>query len=149
MSNQIIIYLIASLSILSFAAVVFLWIKISAFMKGKNGESMESVFATLLSENKDLKTAHMSLLSQVKVLENRADNAFSKKGLVRFDAFSDTGAKQSFALALLNDNQDGCIISSLYSRERTSVFSKEVEGGICSVELSVEEKKALALAFHE
>lgn len=67
--------------------------------------------------------------------------------LVRFNPFSDTGGEQSFALCLLNDHQDGLIITSLHGRGVTRFYVKKVSGGQAEQELSSEEKSALAQAL--
>lgn len=69
--------------------------------------------------------------------------AISHVGLVRFDAFDDTGGGQSFALALIDDDGDGVILTSLHSRQTTRVFIKDIRGGIADAPLSEEEQRAL------
>ena len=55
--------------------------------------------------------------------------ALQRVGLVRFNPFEDTGGNQSFALALLDADRDGVIVSSLHSRDLTRVYAKAVTGG--------------------
>ncbi len=73
----------------------------------------------------------------------RTGSAISHIGLVRFDAFEDTGGGQSFALALIDDDGDGVILTSLHSRQATRVFVKDIRGGVADAPLSVEEGRAL------
>lgn len=73
----------------------------------------------------------------------RTGSAISHLGLVRFDAFEDTGGGQSFALALIDDEGDGVILTSLHSRQTTRVFVKDIRGGVADAPLSVEEEGAL------
>jgi len=47
---------------------------------------------------------------------------------------------------MLNEVGDGVVLSSLYSRERMSVFAKPVKAGKSEFELSDEEKEVLARA---
>ena len=56
------------------------------------------------------------------------------------------GANQSFATALVNQHGDGVIFSSLYGRERTSVFSKPLKNHTSEHGLSEEEKQAVKKA---
>jgi hypothetical protein len=70
-------------------------------------------------------------------------SAISHVGLVRFDAFEDTGGGQSFALALVDDDGDGVILTSLHSRQTTRLFVKDIRGGIADAPLSSEEARAL------
>ena len=69
--------------------------------------------------------------------------AITHVGLVRFDAFEDAGGAQSFALALLDDDADGFILTSLHSRPTTRVYVKSIRGGAADAPLSGEEEQAL------
>jgi hypothetical protein len=66
---------------------------------------------------------------------------------IRFNPFKDQGGNQSFAIAFLNDEGDGVVISSLYSRDRTSVFAKPIKKMASEFELTEEEKEALNKAI--
>ena len=69
--------------------------------------------------------------------------AISRIGLVRFDAFEDAGGAQSFALALVDDDGDGIVLSSLHSRPTTRVYVKAIRRGVADAPLSDEEARAL------
>ena len=69
--------------------------------------------------------------------------AISRIGLVRFDAFEDTGGAQSFALALVDDDGDGIVLTSLHSRPTTRVYVKAIRRGVADAPLSAEETRAL------
>jgi hypothetical protein len=73
----------------------------------------------------------------------RGAAAISRIGLVRFDAFSDTGGAQSFALALVDDDGDGIVLTSLHSRPSTRVYIKTIRRGVADAPLSGEEEQAL------
>lgn len=67
-------------------------------------------------------------------------------GLVRFNPFPDAGGDQSFAIALLDAEGTGIVISSLHARADTRVFAKPVEGGRSRYPLSEEEQDAIRKA---
>jgi hypothetical protein len=69
--------------------------------------------------------------------------ALSHIGLVRFDAFEDAGGAQSFALALIDDDGDGIVLTSLHSRQATRLFVKGIRRGIADLPLSHEETRAM------
>ncbi len=73
----------------------------------------------------------------------RGAAAISRIGLVRFDAFADAGGAQSFALALVDDDGDGIVLSSLHSRPTTRVYVKALRRGVADAPLSGEEEQAL------
>ena len=65
---------------------------------------------------------------------------------IRFNPFPDQGSNQSFAIGMLNEEGDGVVLSSLYSRDRMSVFAKPIKNSKSEYELSAEEKNALQKA---
>lgn len=72
-----------------------------------------------------------------------AGAAITHIGLLRFDAFADAGGGQSFALALLDDQGDGVVLTSLHSRQTTRVYIKDIRRGVADAPLSGEEEQAL------
>ncbi|MCC7495537.1 MAG: DUF4446 family protein [Fimbriimonadaceae bacterium] len=66
-----------------------------------------------------------------------------KVGLVRFDAFGDVSGEVSFALAVLNEDDQGWLLSSLYHRDGSTVYAKPITQGRARVPLSDEEQAAL------
>jgi hypothetical protein len=69
--------------------------------------------------------------------------AVSHLGLVRFDAFEDAGGAQSFALALIDDDGDGVVLTSLHSRQATRLYIKAIRRGVADSPLSDEEVRAM------
>ena len=53
----------------------------------------------------------------------------------------------SFSVAALNDKNDGIILTGIYTRENSYVYSKEIIKGQSNKELSREEKDALNKAL--
>ena len=69
--------------------------------------------------------------------------------MVRYSAFKDTGSDLSFALALLNDNNDGVLLNGIYSREMSNIYAKQVKEGKTNNKLSEEEEQALEIALNQ
>jgi uncharacterized glyoxalase superfamily protein PhnB len=68
--------------------------------------------------------------------------------MVRFNPFNDMGGDQSFAMALLNGKNNGLVISSLYTKEGTRVFSKAIKAGKTEKHpLTEEEEEAIKIAL--
>jgi hypothetical protein len=80
------------------------------------------------------------------VIDRRTQRSLQHIGLVRFNPFEDTGSDQSFAIALLDDQRDGIVISSLHGRTNTRVFAKPVSSGGSPHNLSDEESQAIRIA---
>ena len=66
---------------------------------------------------------------------------------MRFNPFADTGGDQSFAIALLDAEGNGVVLSSLHSRTDTRIFAKQVQGGRSRHQLSDEEQDAIRRAL--
>jgi hypothetical protein len=79
-------------------------------------------------------------------IEGRTRRSLQHIGLVRFNPFEDTGSDQSFAIALLDDQRDGIVLSSLHGRANTRLFAKPVSAGSSSHNLSEEETQAIRIA---
>lgn len=78
----------------------------------------------------------------------KAESKFSvqKVGMVRFNPFSGVGSDQSFSIALLDANNDGFVITSLYTREENRIYAKPLKAGHSEYLLSAEEKEAIEKA---
>jgi Protein of unknown function (DUF4446) len=83
---------------------------------------------------------------RVSELEGLARTDVSRVGFVRYNAFEDTGSDLSYALALLNREGDGVVISSIYSRTDTRTYGRAVTGFKPAVNASEEELRAIELA---
>jgi len=79
-------------------------------------------------------------------LERVAGRDVYRLGFVRYNSFSDVGSDLSFALALLNKEGDGVVVTSIYSREETRTFGKAVRKFVPQHDASKEEQQAIAMA---
>jgi hypothetical protein len=80
-------------------------------------------------------------------LEALAHRSIQKVGVVRFNPFADTGGDQSFAIALLDAEGNGLVLSSLHGRADTRIFAKQVQAGRSKHALSDEEQDAIRKAL--
>ncbi len=87
-----------------------------------------------------------ALASRVAALEAAAQSVMPRVGFVRYNAFDDVGSDLSYALALLTREGNGVVLSSIYSREETRTYGKQVENYITAQDASGEEKAAIAKA---
>lgn len=76
-------------------------------------------------------------------LEKDSKNNLNKFGLVRYNAYKDTGSDLSFALAIVNDNNCGIVLNGIYARDTSNIYAKPIENGKCKYALSKEEEEAL------
>ena len=133
------------------ALVEFVWIlktekRLRRFFVGKKAKDLEDTIIVLENDISKLKKAKEN--TEKEIIEIKAKLKKSIRGLetVRFNPFPDQGSNQSFAIGMLNEENDGLVLSSLYSRERMSIFAKPIKNGKSEYELTAEEKDALKKA---
>lgn len=124
--------------------------KYDRFMRGRDAESLEEVFAQAFDDIHMLQQENKSVNDALKVINKVLLRSFHKTGLVKYDAFPGMGGKSSFALALMNQNRNGYILNAVHSRDTCYVYVKEVIRGETEVPLGREEEKAVKIALgHE
>ena len=119
-------------------------------MQGADGTSLESSILTRFQEIDKLKTDSRHIMSTLDKVKENLLIAYQKVGMVKYDAFKEMGGKLSFSLCLLDDNNDGFILTSMHSsREGCYTYIKEIIKGESFVILSEEEKQALKEAVNK
>lgn len=118
------------------------------FMAGKKGRDLEKIILERFKEIDSLKDANEEKTKQIEEINEALRIAFSKIGIVKYDAFNEMGGKLSFALALLDNRNNGFIINAMHSREGCYTYVKEIIGGESYITLGEEEKKALLKAVN-
>ena len=140
-----------------FIVVLFLWCVIltylfvqlsshyNSLLKNTKGTNLQEVLENVLHDTQIVKKTIAQLSNRCDTIEKEQIAHIQKIGLIRFNPFEDTGGDQSFILALVDGNNTGVVISSLYSRSGTRWYAKKIaEGKAVGHELSDEEKRALA-----
>ena len=116
------------------------------FMEGKDGKSLEDQFGDLFTDISDLKTATRRDRRDIDALLKNIQTCYQKMGLVKYDAFHEMGGKLSFALCMLDKNDNGYIVNSVHSNNGCYTYTKEIVEGKSAIELGFEEKEALEQA---
>ena len=86
--------------------------------------------------------------SNIKNIEKEMKSNLQNVGIVRYNAFDDVGSNLSFAVAILDDYNNGIVLNGIYARETSSVYAKPVVNGDSEYPLSNEEKEAIKKAKH-
>lgn len=117
--------------------------KYMAFMNGSEGRDLES---TILARFKEIDTLKSETSYISKKLNTACDTlltAYQKVGIVKYDAFKEMGGKLSFSLCLLDDKDNGFVMTSMHTREGCYTYIKEIIRGEAYVILASEERRAL------
>ena len=114
--------------------------------KGKLKDLKEVLFKQI-DKTKNQEEIIDGIIARVKNLENISEKTFQKIGVVRFNPFNNLGGNQSFAIALLDRQNNGFVISSLFIKEGSRVYAKLIKEGKSEHSLSGEEQEALKRAM--
>jgi len=117
--------------------------RLKRFFSGKKGRDLENAIEELEGKIKELTLAKEKGEKEIANLKEKLKKSIRGLETLRFNPFADQGGNQSFAVGMVNEEGDGVVFSSLYARERMSVFAKPIKGGKSDYELSKEEKEAV------
>ncbi len=140
------IIILLGLIIAAFVSINKFKKKYNKFMLGKNASSLEKDIMTLYEDNKFIKLNMSQNSDDIKTLFKKHELALQKVGLVKYDAFKEMGGKLSFALVLLDENNDGILLNSVHSSDGCYSYTKRIKNGDSEIALSNEEKVAVERA---
>lgn len=117
-------------------------------MNSKNGDladKIEEYYKKIDDAAEEIRNAHEILAK----LKEDCSLSFSRAGIVSFDAFDNQRGGYSFCLALLNQHNDGFVITSLYGNDSCNTYIKPITNGEAVSKLMNEEKEALRKALYD
>ncbi|NTU69823.1 DUF4446 family protein [bacterium] len=148
---QIITLSAISLEALIIIVLAFKVFSISRHIKSlfgdKSSESIEKILESYVLKVKDFHTDIEEIKDFSHTLYEMAEKSVQKVGFVRFNPFGDVGGDQSFSVAFLDFKNNGVVVTSLFGREGTRVYSKPIKDGASPNHLAEEEKKAIEEAI--
>jgi len=111
--------------------------------EGDKIEKILSEYLRIVDENsKKIKIQE----DRINRLENNLKKCIQKVGLIRYNAYGDTGSDLSFTMALMDSEDNGVVVNGLYSRDSSSIFAKPLAKGETKYNLSAEEIQAIDIA---
>ena len=142
------VIILAIVSIVLLVLVIMMHLKLKRFLVGIDSKHIGDSLTNVSADVKDLQSFRNELELYLTGVEHRLKKSVQSVHTVRFNPFKGTGggSNQSFSTTFINEEGDGVIISSLYSRDHVSVFSKPVKKHNSEFELSDEEKESLESA---
>lgn len=121
----------------------------SVFMRGKNGKSIEKTIFNKFEELEEISDLVKINEKEIEDLRKKVESHYQKAGIVRYDAFHEMGGNLSFALTMLDENDNGWILNAMHSREGCYTYIKEIVRGESYIELSEEEKQCLEKTIYQ
>ena len=146
-TNTLLVILIAGTCIAVALGAHTEW-RLTRLMRGKSGKNLEEIVVRNATDIERFRQFRKEIETYLETVEKRLDQSVRGVGTVRFNPFKGTGdgGNQSFASAFINERGDGVVFSTLYSRERMSIFAKPLTGGKSQYELTGEERHAIQKA---
>lgn len=115
-------------------------------LRGVSGDSLEELLLDYASNTTQFRADVERALATSDANAGGLRQALRRVGLHRYDAFANVGGQQSFSLALLDDANNGLVLSGLYSRQEMRVYAKPIVRGRSEVTLTPEEQRAISEA---
>jgi hypothetical protein len=120
--------------------------RLKGITRGPEGRSLEAILDAHLEKVFVVGRELDEVAARTAILEAAQRRSLQRVGLVRYNPFEETGGNQSFALAMLDANGDGWVLSSLHARSGTRVYAKSIKTGRAEAGLSAEESAAIEQA---
>lgn len=116
-------------------------------MRGVNNKNLEGLIVEYLDRVDKSKASMDGVVERFDELDNRVQRCIQKTAIMRYKAFDDVGAL-SYSIALLDDHNDGVIITGIYGRNESTSYAKPIDNGISRYDLSEEEDEVLDKAIN-
>lgn len=117
-----------------------------AFFRGKTGMDLENLMLLFGQKITALENESLLASASIKNIQENLNFTVQKVGLVRYSPFNDGGGNYSFSLALLDANNSGIILTNMYGRQQSRVYTKKLESGKSEMPLTEEEQAAVNFA---
>jgi hypothetical protein len=110
-------------------------------------ETLRGILQGQSQQIQRLERAIRALHGTDKKQQTQIEGSVRNVALLRYDAFEDVGGRLSFSCALLDDQGNGVVLTSINGRQETRVYAKPVTQGTSSHNLSLEEDEAIRRAL--
>jgi hypothetical protein len=110
---------------------------------------LELVYERTLEAVSTMTVKIEEMKSQMLVFEQRLEKKVDTPAVQRYNAFAEIGNDLSYSVALLDEHQNGVVLTSIYGRNDSNTYGKPVYGGQSEYALTDEEKQAIYDVHHE
>lgn len=128
-------------------AIIVIHKRYLSFMKKLgNGNNLAELLKSYIEEVQNVKKDNEEIKNYYSKLDQDMASCIQKVGLVRYNAFKDVGSDLSFAIALLDGNDNGIVFNGIYGSESSNIYAKPIKNKKSNYQLSGEEEYALEIA---
>jgi len=147
MTTIILFYIVSGVVILILSWILIIELRLKKIFAGTKARNLEEMIVIIGKKINKMEETQIKIDKHLVVIDKRLNKSIRNIETVRFNPFLDAGSNQSFAISFLNDEGNGVVMSSLYARDRMSIFAKPIVKGKSEFELSSEEKEVLEKAI--
>lgn len=147
---------IAAFAAIELLLIIILFAKIGGtnrrfkkMMRGVNNKNLEGVLEEYLQKVEKIELDSSDVVGKFSRIDESLKKCVQKVATVRYKAFEDVGSDLSFSIALLDENNDGVVLTGIYGRMESTTYAKPIDKGISRYDLSEEELQALSEAMNK
>lgn len=159
MINEYSMFIVIGLMIITFLLFIIVLVLMSSvnkvekkyrkMMRGINNQNLEDLIASKIDNIENALTNSEKSLEECRVIREEIKGCVNKVAIMRYKAFEDVGSDLSFSIAILDDYNDGVLITGIYARNDSTTYAKPVDKGISRYDLSEEEIHVLNEAINK
>lgn len=108
-------------------------------MRGVSNKNLEELITTQLGNIDKANNVSEEALKRCEDLREKIKGCVQKVAIMRYQAFENVGSDLSFSIAILDENNDGIMLTGIYGRQESTTYAKPIDKGISRYDLSEEE----------
>lgn len=139
----VLVLILVIMLIIAFKSLNSLEARYRKFMRGVDNKNLEELVIGYLDNIDKVREESQEMKELYNNLSSKLKSCVQKVSVIRYRAFEDVGSDLSFSIALLDENNDGVLITGIYGRNESTTYAKPVDRGMSRYDLSQEEQQAL------
>lgn len=117
--------------------------KLKTLARGVKGKNLNDLIEKYYDNIDESKKELVEKLEELDILKEKLSKSIQKFNIIRYKAFEDVGGDLSFSLAMLDEKNDGMVLTGIHARDFNGIYAKPIKNGESRYDLSSEEKEAL------
>ena len=147
LTSMLLILVLLILVIYTMARLSTMNARYREMMRGSKKEDLEGMLIQHIHEVEEVIATNARIIDENEAIRRFVRKTLVRVAMVRFRAFEDMGGDLSYAVAMLDANNDGVIFSSIFARADSRSYIKPIKGGSSEYPLTDEEKSVLQEAM--
>lgn len=115
----------------------------SSIMGESTADSVEAAIVENVERAVEAAEKVKVMEKKLEALNVQLESCIQRVDIIRYKAFSDSGNDLSYSLALLNNKNDGLLLTGIYGRSESYTYAKPINAGESTYALSSEEIQVL------